>query len=146
MLDVSQLKNRTSVILGAAVVVAVVVGAILFALQAPGPAPAPQQVHVSIIGNQGGMVMVDGNAPTRLDAYDGTDSRDFTASKVVTVIVDSSGAPPSCRVVDHAGKQLAAESGSTPSVVLQTTELGYGPAKTVMAPTTEHVTCEVIFG
>jgi hypothetical protein len=146
MLKVSQLMSRRGAILGAFVMLAVVAGAVLLAVQLQGAAPAPQQVHVSIIGNQGGTVMVDGGAPTRLDAYDGTDARDFTASKAVSVIVDSSGMPPSCSIVDQAGKQLASEAGPTPSTVLQTTSLGYGPAGTVNAPTTESVTCYATLG
>lgn len=146
MLDLIQPKHRTGVILGGAVVLAVVVGAILFAVQSPGPAPAPQQIHVSIIGNLGGTVMVDGGTPTRLDAYNGTDARDFTASKSISVLVDSSGMAPSCRIVDRAGKQLAAQDGASPSVVPQTMLQGYGPAKSIEAPTIESVTCEAQLG
>lgn len=146
MSNVTQLKTRTGVILGVAVALAVALGAVLYAVQSGGAAPAPQQVHVSILGNLGGTVTVDGGAPTRLDAYDGTDARDFIASKSVSVMVDSSGMAPSCRIADSAGKQLASHAGATPSIVPQTLLQGYGPAKSIQAPTIESATCEVTLG
>ncbi|RSD22018.1 hypothetical protein [Amycolatopsis eburnea] len=144
MLDLKQLKGQKGAIVGAAL--AVVAVALVLALPSAGAAPAAQQVHVSIIGNLGGSVMIDGGVPTRLDAYDGTDGRDFTASKSVFVTVTSSGDAPWCHVVDKAGKQLADAKGAKPSIVPQTFATGYGPAQNVDAPTIESVTCEVTLG
>jgi hypothetical protein len=122
-----------------AAVAAVAAGIVVFMLVQSGPTAPAGQFHVSIRGNLGATVTVDGKVTT-LRAETGYDSGDFTGQQI-SVVASSSGAAPNCRITDGSGVELAAQVGDAPEVGPQTVLQGYGPAKSIEAPSIETASC-----
>lgn len=144
-MDVRTLRRRWIYVAVAAAIAAAASIVVIASLIANRPAGAPQTqlINVSIRGNLGGFVIVDGQETTKLIAYDGTDHLAVNAAKSVHVTVDSTGDTPWCHIDGSNGATLQERFGVPPHPAQQTVFQGYGPAQVVEVPSHETVACDV---
>lgn len=135
--------SRRVIVLSAAAAIVAVAAVVTAVLVTSSDARPAQQVQVSIRGNLGGSVIVDGDQTIQLKAETGADQVTVTATETVHVSATSSGGEPRCSVHTMAGVVLVEKAGPAPTVGPQTMVTGGGPADVVNAPSWESVTCEV---
>lgn len=137
-------KRRINLPAVIAIAAAAAIIAVVLATNTPSAKPAPTQlINVSIRGNLGGFVIVDGQETTKLIAYDGTDHLAVNAAKSVHVTVESTGETPWCHIDGSNGVTLQERFGVPPHPAQQTVFQGYGPAQVVEVPSHETVACDV---